>query len=188
MGYVELLLIAVGLSMDAFAVAICQGLNYKRLNLKTNTIVALYFGSFQAGMTYIGWALGYRFENYISSIDHWICAILLTIIGVQMVVQASKREEVLVSSSINHKELLMLSLATSIDALTVGIAFACISVNIASATVTIGVCTLVLSWIGVCIGTKFGARYKHMAECVGGIILISMGVKVLLEHLNIIDW
>lgn len=191
MGIIELLLLAVSLSMDAFAVSVCQGLSMKAINKKKTLMIGLYFGGFQALMPLIGWALGTQFEKYITSIDHWIAFILLSIIGANMIIEAFKKDDDEVNTTngdiINHKELLMLAIATSIDALTIGIMFAFLKVNIVQSISIIGVCTFILSMIGVCIGNKFGAKYKNKAEFVGGLILILIGLKVLLEHLEILN-
>lgn len=190
MGIVELLLLAISLSMDAFAVSVCQGLSMDKINKKKTLIIGLYFGGFQAIMPLIGWALGTQFEKYITSIDHWIAFILLSIIGINMIIEALKKDDepidTLNGNIINHKELFMLAIATSIDALTVGIMFAFLRVNVIPSVSIIGVCTLILSMLGVCIGNKFGSKYKNKAEFVGGLVLILIGLKVLLEHLEII--
>lgn len=190
MGILELILIAIGLSMDAFAVAVCQGLGMDRLNYKKSVMVALYFGVFQALMPVIGWLLGVKFERYIVSIDHWIAFALLSIIGIQMIMESRKIEDIKISKdySINHKELLLLAIATSIDALTVGITFAFLNVSIIQSVIIIGISTFILSILGVVIGNRFGLKYKNKAECIGGIILILIGLKVLLEHLNVISF
>ncbi|MGN1410973.1 MAG: manganese efflux pump MntP family protein [Oscillospiraceae bacterium] len=191
MNFVELILIAIGLSMDAFAVSVCQGLAMPKINYKKTFWIALYFGGFQAIMPLIGWALGSQFERYITNIDHWIAFGLLSIIGIQMIIEALKKDDENLeknsSDKVNHKELLLLAIATSIDALTVGITFACLKVNIVTSIVTIGICTFLLSIVGVVIGHKFGNRYKSKAEFLGGLILILIGLKVLLEHLGIIN-
>lgn len=193
MGIIELLLLAVSLSMDAFAVSVCQGLSMKKINQRKVMVIGIYFGSFQALMPLIGWTLGTQFEKYITNIDHWIAFILLGIIGTNMIIEAFKKDdnnEVKTSEGeiIEHKELLLLAIATSIDALTVGIMFAFLKVSIIPSVITIGVCTLLLSMLGVCIGNKFGSKYKSKAEFVGGVILILIGLKVLLEHLKIINF
>lgn len=190
MNFIELILIAIGLSMDAFAVSVCQGLSMPKINYQKTLWIAIYFGGFQAIMPLIGWLLGSRFEQYIVNVDHWIAFGLLSIIGIQMVIEALKKDEdnlkKVYSNRINHKELFLLSIATSIDALTVGITFACLQVDIVSSIVTIGICTFLLSIIGVIIGYKFGNKYKSKAEFLGGVILILIGLKVLLEHLGIL--
>lgn len=189
MGIIELLLLAVSLSMDAFAVSICQGLSMDKINHKKTLAIGLYFGSFQALMPLLGWAVGTSFQRYITSIDHWIAFILLAIIGGNMVLESRKDdslEDTPHSDTIDHKELFLLAIATSIDALTVGIMFAFLKVSIMPSVGTIGVCTLLLSMVGVYIGHRFGSKYKSKAECLGGIVLILIGLKVLLEHLGVL--
>ena len=190
MSILELVLLALGLAMDAFVVAVCRGLAMERLNIKHAFIIALFFGGFKAGMPLAGWALGIYFEKYITSIDHWITFILLGIIGGKMIYEAIKPEEecASISSQLNIKELIIMAVATSIDALAVGITFAFLKVNIALSVSLIGVITFILSFIGVMIGNRFGNKYKNKAELAGGIVLILIGVKVLLEHLGVISF
>lgn len=191
MGIVELFLIAVGLSMDAFAVSVCKGLGMKRINFKVAVVLALFFGGFQALMPVIGWALGSQFLWLISPIDHWIAFILLAIIGGKMLWEAFHDDEDDSDDSsdaniIGLGEYLMLAIATSIDALAMGISFAALSVNIVAAASFIGVITFVLTLAGVAVGHFFGARYEKPATIVGGVVLILIGLKVLLEHLGIL--
>ena len=191
MGIVELFLIAVGLSMDAFAVSVCKGLGMKRINFKVAVVLALFFGGFQALMPVIGWALGSQFLRLISPIDHWIAFILLAIIGGKMLWEAFHDDEDDSDDSsdanvIDLGEYLMLAIATSIDALAMGISFAALSVNIVAAASFIGVITFVLTLAGVAVGHFFGARYEKPATIVGGVVLILIGLKVLLEHLGIL--
>lgn len=192
MGFAELFLIGVGLSMDAFAVSVCKGLNMRgKVNFKHAGVIALFFGGFQALMPLVGYFLGIGFEKYITKIDHWIAFLLLGFIGGKMIVEAIKEwnaEDKQEEDKLDIKELTILAVATSIDALAVGITFAFLSVNIWSAISIIGVTTFVLSIIGVVIGNKFGSRYKSKAELAGGIILVLMGIKILLEHLEIINF
>lgn len=192
MGFAELFLIGVGLSMDAFAVSVCKGLNMRgKINFKHAGVIALFFGGFQALMPLIGYFLGIGFEKYITKIDHWIAFLLLGFIGGKMVVEAIKEwnaEDKQEEDKLEIKELLVLAVATSIDALAVGITFAFLNVNIWSAISIIGVTTFVLSIIGVVIGNKFGSKYKSKAELAGGIILVLMGIKILLEHLGVINF
>lgn len=191
MGFFELFLIAVGLSMDAFAVSICKGLKMQRFNVRHAGVIALAFGGFQALMPVIGWFLGKQFESYITGIDHWIAFALLAVIGGKMAVESFKKEEEDSSKEnekLDVKELLVLAVATSIDALAVGITFAFLQVSIAPAVSLIGVITFVLSAVGVFIGHKFGAKFKSKAELAGGIILILIGLKILLEHLGVISF
>lgn len=184
MNLVSLFLIAVGLSMDAFAVSICKGLAMKKITIKKTLIVGLWFGGFQALMPAIGYLLGTQFEKYITNIDHWIAFVLLFVIGGNMIKEALSKEEEEANDSLAFKEMLLLALATSIDALAVGVTFAFLKVQIIPAVSFIGVITFTLSAIGVKIGNIFGCRYKSKAELAGGIILILMGCKILLEHLG----
>ena len=183
MSYLELFVIAVGLSMDAFAVSICKGLSVRRLKPRHNLICGLYFGGFQAPMPVIGWLLGRQFESLIKSIDHWIAFALLVLIGANMIREAVKNEEENLNDSFSPKTMLPLAVATSIDALAVGVTFAFLDVSIVPAVSMIGATTFILSAVGVKIGNVFGAKYKSKAELVGGIVLIAMGVKILIEHL-----
>ena len=176
MGFFEIFMIGVGLSMDAFAVAICKGLNMHRLDQMQTLVIALFFGGFQALMPFLGWLLGRQFEAYITSFDHWIAFALLTFIGGRMIWEvARKKEEAPNSAScgqkLDIKELLILAIATSIDALAVGISFAFLQVRIVAAITLIGCTTFVLSAAGVCVGHKFGAKYEDKATLAGGIIL-----------------
>ncbi len=180
----ELLLIAVGLSMDAFAVSVCKGLSVPKLSVRHALLTGLYFGGFQFLMPLIGWLLGYRFEALIVSVDHWIAFVLLGLIGGNMVRESFSDAEKL-DDDFGFRTMLLLAIATSIDALAVGVTFAFLTVRILPAAGLIGVVTFVLSAVGVYIGHIFGARYKAGAERVGGIILILMGIKILLEHLGL---
>lgn len=193
MSLLELFIIAVGLSMDAFAVAICKGLALKSITLKNSVIVGLYFGIFQAGMPLIGYFLGVQFQDKITAFDHWIAFILLGIIGLNMVKESFSKEcdeEATTQScddkSLNFKNMSVLAIATSIDALAVGVSFAFLKIDIVPAVSFIGVVTLSLSMIGVRIGNVFGSRFKSKAELTGGLILVFMGLKILLEHTNIL--
>ncbi len=191
MGILELLLVALGLSMDAFAVAVCKGLNMSKINYKRGALIALFFGTFQALMPLIGWFLGVQFEEYIVSFDHWVAFILLGFIGGKMIWEACEKEkEECCPDKFSIGELFVLAIATSIDALAVGITFALIapSTGISVAVILIGVITFALSFVGVVIGNKFGAKYKKRAELAGGVILCLMGLKILLEHLEIINF
>ena len=186
----ELLLTAIALSMDAFAVAICKGLSVGKIKPKHMLICGLWFGGFQALMPLIGYFLGAAFADYITSFDHWIAFVLLAFLGGRMIYEAvtEKDDEEAADGSLKIKELFMLAIATSIDALAVGITFAFLSVNIWSAVSIIGATTFILAFAGVIIGNKFGSRYKSKAEIAGGIILILIGTKILLEHLGIISF
>ena len=188
---IELFLLGVGLSMDAFAVSVCKGLGMKKLNKKQALIIGLYFGGFQALMPYVGWLLGSQFQKYITSIDHWIAFILLGFIGGKMMIEAVREwneEEVVdvMDAPIDHKNMLVLAVATSIDALTVGITFAFLGTPIVEAITIIGITTMVISIAGVVVGNFFGSRYKSKAEFIGGLILVLLGLKILLEHLGIL--
>ena len=186
MSFSELLLIAIGLSMDAFAVAVCKGLSVGKTKVKHYIITGLWFGGFQALMPFLGYLLGTTFEKYIVAFDHWIAFILLSVIGINMIKEGFSKEENETDASFSFKNMLLLAIATSIDALAVGVTFAFLSVDIVPAVSFIGVTTFVLSALGVKIGNVFGARYKSKAEFAGGVVLILMGLKILLEHLGII--
>lgn len=188
MGLAELVLLAVGLSVDAFAVSICKGLGMKKINLKVAVVLGLFFGGFQAGMPVIGWALGSQFMGIIGPIDHWIAFILLAFIGGKMLWEAFTEDEDegdgKDAEKIDLVEYLLLAIATSIDALAVGISFAALSVDIVPAVSLIGITTFIFSVAGVAIGHTFGARYEKPATIVGGVVLILIGLKILLEHLG----
>lgn len=189
--FFTLLLMGVGLSMDAFAVSICKGLSMRKVNKKQCLVIGLFFGGFQALMPFIGWVLGSQFEQYITSIDHWIAFILLGFIGGKMVVEAIREKDEAVEVGkmdppLDLKEMFILAIATSIDALAVGITFAFLQVPIVEAISIIGITTFVISVIGVYVGNFFGNRYKKKAELAGGMILILIGLKILLEHLGIL--
>lgn len=184
MGLLELFLIAVGLSMDAFAVSVCKGLSVCTLKAKHAVICGLYFGGFQLLMPLIGFALGVRFQSLITSIDHWIAFVLLGLIGANMVRESREHDDESVSDSFAFMTMLPLAVATSIDALAVGVTFAFLQVDIVPAVSFIGATTFMLSCIGVKIGHVFGTKYKSRAELFGGIVLILMGLKILLEHLG----
>lgn len=186
MDLLTLLTLAVGLAMDAFAVSICKGLAMREKVLKKGIIVGLWFGGFQALMPTIGFFLGTQFKDQITSIDHWIAFVLLGLIGINMVKEALSNDEEQADDSIAVKEIFMLAVATSIDALAVGITFAFLNVHIVSAASMIGVCTFLISFAGVKIGNIFGTKYKSKAELAGGIILILLGFKILFEHLHIL--
>lgn len=184
--FITVFLTGIGLAMDAFAVAICKGLKMQKLNYKQMGLIALFFGGFQALMPLIGWFLGKGFEAYIKSVDHWVAFGLLLFIGGKMAFESFKGDEEDCCNAFDIKELFVMAIATSIDALAVGIAFALKDINIWFAILVIGITTFVLSAIGVFIGHKFGAVYKSKAELAGGIILILIGTKILLEDLNIL--
>ena len=184
MGLIELFLIAVGLSMDAFAVSVCKGLAMPKCTFKKAAIVGLWFGGFQALMPAIGYILGAQFQETIASIDHWIAFVLLALIGGNMIHEALDNDEEEADASLDVKNMFLLAVATSIDALAIGITFAFLKVNIIPAVCFIGIVTFIISFAGVKIGNVFGARYKNKAEIVGGVILILLGLKILLEHLG----
>ena len=187
MDIISLLLLAVGLSMDAFAVSVCKGLALKKVSLRHMCIVGAWFGGFQALMPSLGYLLGSRFEQYITAIDHWIAFVLLVLIGANMIREAlSKEEAEEANASLAFKTMLLMAVATSIDALAVGITFAFLSVHIVPAALTIGATTFLLSAAGVKVGSVFGLRYKKRAEIAGGVILCLLGLKILLEHLGVL--
>ncbi|MDD7402650.1 MAG: manganese efflux pump MntP family protein [Butyribacter sp.] len=191
MGIVELFLIAVGLSMDAFAVSICKGLGMTKFRAGNATVIALFFGGFQALMPLIGWFLGSRFQKYIVNFDHWVAFGLLVFIGVQMIIESRKEEEEVTENGdvLKIKELFLLAIATSIDALAIGITFALLpGTNIWLSILLIGITTFVISFGGVGIGFFFGNKYEKKAQVAGGIILIALGIKILLEHLGVLTF
>ena len=185
MSLIELFLIAVGLSMDAFAVSICKGLSVRKAEPRHSLIVGAYFGGFQALMPAIGYVLGRQFESLITSVDHWIAFVLLGIIGGNMIREALKGEQEELDDSFTFRTMLPLAIATSIDALAMGVTFAFLQVQIVPAVLFIGVITFVLSAIGLKVGNVFGAKYKSRAELFGGVVLVLMGLKILLEHLGV---
>ena len=197
MGLIELFILSVGLSMDAFAVSICKGLSLKKVTFKECGKVGLYFVGFQGGMPLIGFILGVQFKDYITSIDHWIAFILLSFIGINMIRESMEKDnegeiadlaEVAVGkeevNQLGFKSMVMLAIATSIDALAVGVTFAFLQVDIVPAVLFIGIVTFILSSIGVKVGNVFGTKYKSKAEFAGGAILILIGIKILFEHLG----
>lgn len=186
MGFVEVLLIGIGLSMDAFSVSVCKGLIARKFSWKTALTCGLWFGFFQALMPLVGYFLGSQFEQYITAVDHWIAFGLLFLIGSNMIREAFSKEEESSDSSLDFKTMLLLAIATSIDALAVGISFACIQVKIWSSVLIIGLTTFAFSVLGVKIGNVFGSKFEKSAEIIGGIILILIGLKILLEHLGVI--
>ncbi len=192
MGFVELFFIAIGLSMDAFAAAICKGLCIRKDSNKKALIVGCFFGGFQAIMPLIGYILGTQFKDSIAAIDHWIAFVLLSIIGINMIRESRSDDDCgceldssITDSSFSIKNMTLLSIATSIDALAIGVTFAFLQVNIVPTIYIIGITTFILSMIGVKIGNLFGTRFKSTAEVAGGILLISMGLKILVEHLGL---
>ena len=210
MNLIELFILAVGLSMDAFAVAICAGLTMKKVSVKKSLIVGLYFGVFQAVMPIIGYMVATLFADQIIGYDHWIAFVLLCFLGAKMIVESFKKEGCTdrecpdgmcsdracpggkrpdnKEASLKPAQMLPLALATSIDALAVGVSFAFLRVSIVPAVSFIGITTLAISMVGVKIGNIFGTKFKSKAEFAGGIILVLIGVKILLEHLSIINF
>lgn len=191
MSFLEILLIGVGLSMDAFAVAVCQGLSMTKIKWGHALTVGAYFGGFQALMPFIGWVLGSQFADRIQRFDHWAAFALLVLIGGNMLREALGGEDddetqAAADVGVDHKQLFLMAIATSIDALAVGITFAFLETPILTACGTIGVTTFCLSVVGVAVGCWFGARYKKRAELAGGAILVLLGCKILLEHLGIL--
>lgn len=188
---IDLFLIGVGLSMDAFAVAICKGLGMHRVNWRHSFVIALFFGGFQALMPLIGYFLGSQFASFVEPVDHWIAFALLAFIGGKMLWDAFHEDDgeqvQQEADKLDLKELLMLAVATSIDALAVGISFAFLEVNICEAIVVIGLTTFALSLVGVCVGNRFGARYEKPSTVVGGVVLILIGLKILVEHLGLLS-
>ena len=177
--------------MDAFAVAVCKGLCMRKMRYGQAVVIAVFFGGFQALMPLIGWMLGRQFEKYITSIDHWIAFVLLALIGGNMIREALGKEEeseCATDDRLDIRELFLMAIATSIDALAIGITFAFLQVSIGPAVAFIGCTTFILAFAGVCIGKVFGARYKSKAEFFGGVILILIGLKILLEHLGILSF
>lgn len=186
MNLMTLFVLAVGLSMDAFAVAVCKGLAMRKITLGKMAVVGAWFGGFQALMPAIGYVLGYQFKDHIMAVDHWIAFALLVFIGINMIRESRKEEdEMTEDDSLKPRTMFILAVATSIDALAVGITFAFLEVNILAAVSFIGVITFVLSMAGVRVGNVFGTRYKSRAELAGGVILVLLGVKILLEHLGV---
>ena len=186
MSLLELFLVAAGLSMDAFAVAICKGLSMKSIDKKYMFLIALFFGGFQALMPLLGYFLGSQFSVYIERVDHWVAFILLALIGGNMIKESRGETEEETYTGISYRELFLLAVATSIDALAVGVTFAFLQVSIRLAVALIGCTTFCLSLVGVVVGNLFGARYKSRAEMTGGLILVFIGVKILLEHLGML--
>ena len=182
----EIIVIAIGLAMDAFAVSICKGLSMKKIDWKKAIIIAVYFGAFQALMPVLGYFLGSTFSVFVQKVDHWIAFILLSIIGVNMIKESTDDEVEKRNDNVDFKTMVVLAIATSIDALAVGVTFAFFEVNILLAILIIGIITFILSIFGVIIGNKFGDKFQNKAELAGGIILIIIGVKILLEHLGIL--
>lgn len=185
-----LFFIAVGLSMDAFTAALCKGLGKTKPNPRRGLLIALLFGGFQALMPWIGWVLGKRFESYITAYDHWVAFILLALIGGKMIIDTIRTDRCDVEQDYDcrFRELIMLAVATSIDALAVGVTFAFLQVNIMPAVLLIGITTFTLSFIGYQLGYRLGCQLGRAAELVGGVILILIGSKILVEHLDLLSF
>lgn len=183
MSFLELIIIAVGVSMDAFAVSICKGLSVRKLRPRHVFSVSLWFGGFQALMPLLGYLLGASFADVVSDYDHWISFVLLAIIGGKMVKESMEAEACDIAPDFSFRTMLIMAVATSIDALAVGVSFAFLRVNIWTAVLLIGMTTAAFSGAGIMIGNVFGCRYKSKAELVGGLILVAIGIKILVEHL-----
>jgi putative Mn2+ efflux pump MntP len=192
MTWLELFFIAVGLSMDAFAVALCKGLVMDRIRVKDGVLVALFFGGFQALMPLLGFFLADRFAGKIEAFDHWIAFVLLAIIGGNMIRESLSKDDEDECSDCNCSlavgAMFVLAIATSIDALAVGVTLALLEVNILAVVLSIGLCTFIISAVGVKVGNVFGAKFKSKAEFLGGAVLVLMGIKILLEHLGVISF
>ncbi|MCI5722143.1 MAG: manganese efflux pump MntP family protein [Firmicutes bacterium] len=183
MGITELIILAVGLSMDAFAVSICKGLSVRKLEIKHMALAGIWFGGFQALMPLIGYLLGSTFASYVQKFDHWIALILLAFIGLSMIKEAFGEDEEEVGDSFGAKTMFLMAVATSIDALAVGVTFAFLNVNVIFAVFTIGITTFIFSAAGIKIGNVFGLRFKSKAELAGGAILVLLGLKIFVEHM-----
>ena len=188
MGFLDLFITAIGLSMDAFAVSVCKGLSVQKIKAKHCLTAGIYFGGFQALMPLIGYFLGVSFSSFVENVDHWISFALLAVIGANMIKESFSKEEDCCDCSFGIKAMIPLAIATSIDALAVGVTFAFLNVNIWLSIALIGATTFVLSGIGVYLGNKFGSKYNSKAELAGGVVLILIGTKILLEHLNILSF
>nr|WP_317331681.1 manganese efflux pump MntP family protein [uncultured Romboutsia sp.] len=186
MGIFSILLTGFALSMDAFAVSVTKGITLKKINLQIATKIAFLFGLFQGVMPLIGWLFGMNFELYIRSIDHWIAFFLLSFLGIKMIIEAIKNNDNNETTYLDNKELIILSIATSIDALAVGVTFAFLNIDIIPICISIGVITFLVCFIGVLIGKKIGSVFKNYAQIIGGIILILIGLNILNEHTQII--
>lgn len=186
MNLISVFLIGVGLSMDAFAAAICKGLSIRKNFLEKSFVIALFFGVFQAAMPYIGYLLGSIFAEKLQAVDHWIAFVFLSIIGVNMIIESRDKTCTIEEDRLDLKNLFMLAIATSIDALAVGVSFAFLKIKISLAVFVIGLTTFVISFLGVRIGRAFGIALKDKAQVAGGLILIFLGLKILLEHLGLL--
>ena len=182
MSILEIFLIGISLSMDAFAVSICKGLSMNKVKVKRCLIVGIYFGIFQALMPILGYFFGSSFKDIIINVDHFIIFLILLLIGINMITEQEEK----VDNNINFKTMLLLSIATSIDAFAVGITFSFLNINIISSVIIIGLTTFTISFIGVLLGNQIGNKYQRKAKILGGITLIILGIKILVEHLNMI--
>lgn len=187
MGALSVFLTAFALSMDAFAVSVTKGITLKKIDIKIASKIALFFGLFQGVMPLIGWSLGIRFESYIKSVDHWIALFLLSFIGIKMIMDARDNDDELGPPTLDTKELLILSVATSIDALAIGVSFAFLNIAIVPICSTIAVVTFLTCLVGVLIGNKIGSLFKNYAQIIGGIILILIGFNIFNEHTHFIS-
>lgn len=187
MGITSILLTAFALSMDAFAVSVTKGITLKKINYSVATKIAFFFGLFQGIMPLIGWCLGIKFESYIKTFDHWIALFLLSFIGIKMILDARDDDNDSGSSTLDNKELIVLSIATSIDALAIGVSFAFLNINIVPICLAIGIITFLMCFVGVLIGKKIGSVFKNYAQMMGGLILILIGLNILNEHTGIIS-
>ena len=188
MSFIELLILAIGLAMDAFAISICKGLSFGKLKLKHYLIVGAYFGGFQFGMTVAGYYIGINFSSFIEAFDHWVVFGLLMLIGLNMIRESLDKNDDEINDKLDVKTMVLLAIASSIDALAVGVSFAFIHVEIFYTAAVIGIVAFVLSVLGVKIGNRFGDKYQNKAQLMGGIILVLLGFKILLEHLGIISF
>ncbi len=179
----EVIIIAISLAMDTFTVSVCKGITMKSIKYKDAVIISLYFGLFQSLMPLIGYIFGFSFDN-VSKIDHFVAFVLLFGIGISMILESKENQKL--NNKIDFKTMLPLAIATSIDALAVGITFAFLNVNIIISSILIGLITFSISFVGVSIGNKFGSKYGNIAELIGGILLILMGVRILLTHIGIL--
>lgn len=183
MSFVEVFLIGVGLAMDAFAVSICKGLSIKKITYKKVITIALYFSIFQALMPLIGYLVGSTFESLITAIDHWLAFFLLSIIGINMLKESKNKNSDNINDKVDFKTMFVLAIATSIDALTIGITFAFLKTNIINNILTIGITTFIITFFGAIVGNRFGSKYEKKSQILGGIILVLMGLKILIDHL-----
>lgn len=185
MGIIEIILLGIGLSMDALAVSICKGLSMKKIRLVNCLKVAIYFGIFHIIALMIGYGLGASFENIVSTFDHWIAFVLLVLIGCNTIKKSFSDKKDNIDDKVDLKSMLGVLVATNIDALAVGVSFAFINVDFVPAAILIGIIVFSISFIGVLVGNKFGSKYKNKAKFAGGVILVLLGIKILLEHLNL---